>query len=472
MGKGKTTAIINYVNENLRADKNKRFIIVTPYLDEIEERLSKETGLSYPIADENISKSKDILNYLQKGKSVICTHSLLSRFSDIHRQYITQYGYDLIIDELPDNLITNMTSRNSYAVNNGTSGNFYEKISKSDIAILQSDNKINIDSNDLNKVSWLDDDYDTGIFLTFANTLKVKDVYLYGDKQLIAFMKFDIWQCFDNVTICTYRFKNTLGELYFKAYDVEPDMYHIENIDDKSVFVKGYKLEYPIGLERLILYEARQLKSKNRISKTNYNNFNDNDDKITLSKSFFDIAINGNDKKSNKNRKALNKLKKQSGNYVNSFLGIKKLKDSKSIMWTTFKDYKNKLTNRYLHEFIENKDTGSYVDLFVSNNARATNKYSDRTAVLYLCEINMDSNIANFLSAMFKSKGVDINLTELKDDFTLSCFLQYLWRSNIRKVKSTLKINVYLPSPRIRKLFKVWLMEGLQKINNHEQANA
>lgn len=142
------------------------------------------------------------------------------------------------------------------------------------------------------------------------------------------------------------------------------------------------------------------------------------------------------------------------------------------IMWTTFKDYKNEFINRYLPEIIENKTTGSHIDLFVSNNARATNKYSDRTAVLYLCEINMDSNIANFLSTMFKSKNLDINLTELKDDFTLSCFLQYLWRSNIRKVKSTLKINVYLPSPRIRKLFKVWLMEGLQKINNHEQANA
>ena len=83
----------------------------------------------------------------------------------------------------------------------------------------------------------------------------------------------------------------------------------------------------------------------------------------------------------------------------------------------------------------------------MSCNARATNAYSDRTAVAYMCNVFFNPILKNF----FESKGVRVE----EDKWALSEFLQFMFRSGIRKGE---KIRIYIPSLRMRNLLKRWMV--------------
>ena len=112
------------------------------------------------------------------------------------------------------------------------------------------------------------------------------------------------------------------------------------------------------------------------------------------------------------------------------------------MLWTTYKDVKNKL-----------KGAG-YTKGFVVHNVRATNMYSDRTAVAYLLNKYYNPVIKGF----FKEMGLDID----ENVFALSEMIQFIWRSAIRNGEP---IICYIPSKRMRSLFIDWL-NGDFYINN------
>ena len=82
---------------------------------------------------------------------------------------------------------------------------------------------------------------------------------------------------------------------------------------------------------------------------------------------------------------------------------------------------------------------------FVPCNSRATNDFSDRTNLLYLVNRYLPVEIEKY----FRRRGCPIN----EDEFATSELLQWIWRSAIRDGK---KINLYIPSSRMRKLLFDW----------------
>ncbi len=80
-------------------------------------------------------------------------------------------------------------------------------------------------------------------------------------------------------------------------------------------------------------------------------------------------------------------------------------------------------------------------------NARATNAYKDRDAVAYLVNRFADPTITKFFIV------IDISIDEAQ--YALGEMLQFIWRTSIRDDKP---INLYIPSQRMRKLFKDWLI--------------
>ena len=100
-----------------------------------------------------------------------------------------------------------------------------------------------------------------------------------------------------------------------------------------------------------------------------------------------------------------------------------------------FKDYKKPLQGK------------GYTKSFLSCNARATNAYSDRIAVAYMCNIFFNPILKSF----FEQKGVRVE----EDKWALSEMLQFLFRSGIRKGE---EIKAYIPSFRMRLLLKRWLI--------------
>jgi hypothetical protein len=110
-----------------------------------------------------------------------------------------------------------------------------------------------------------------------------------------------------------------------------------------------------------------------------------------------------------------------------------KSKSSNNI-WTTFKDYKEKISGK------------GYAKGYIPSNMRASNEYKDRTAIAYLVNKYFNPFIKNF----FVSKGIEVD----EDGYALSEMLQFLWRSGIREGK---RITVYIPSKRMRSLLIEWI---------------
>ena len=62
------------------------------------------------------------------------------------------------------------------------------------------------------------------------------------------------------------------------------------------------------------------------------------------------------------------------------------------------------------------------------------------------------------ISQFFLQKGIKVN----EDLFGLSEMIQWIWRSRIRNGE---KINIYIPSTRMRTLLKSWLDMSLEYQN-------
>ena len=83
---------------------------------------------------------------------------------------------------------------------------------------------------------------------------------------------------------------------------------------------------------------------------------------------------------------------------------------------------------------------------WIAWNTKATNKYSDKTVLVYLLNVFPIPVIKDYLeNDKFKYN---------EDDYALSALLQWIWRSAIRNGK---KVKIYIPSPRMRQLLTDWL---------------
>lgn len=98
MGSGKTTWAIKYMNTN----PQKRFIYITPYLQEAERIVKKCPELQIKQPTDDITKQASFLQMLKDGENMAISHELFMRqeWSDAAKACISEYGYTLILDEV------------------------------------------------------------------------------------------------------------------------------------------------------------------------------------------------------------------------------------------------------------------------------------------------------------------------------------------------------------------------------------
>ena len=96
-GTGKTNKIIDWMRNN----PNKKFIYISPMLDEVENRipnaLADSIGFDFP--KEEPTKSASFLKMLQEGMNISTTHKLFLSSTQDHWDVLRRQGYDVIIDE-------------------------------------------------------------------------------------------------------------------------------------------------------------------------------------------------------------------------------------------------------------------------------------------------------------------------------------------------------------------------------------
>lgn len=421
-GRGKTSWAIQYMNKN----PDKSFIYCTPFLDEIT-RIRKSCNQPFT-EPHNYNKSKlnDFNELLMKGKNIAVTHCTFANSDDKTIEFLKNGHYCLILDEVLDILVHYNTACN-------------DKIKQADIKHLLDTHNITID--EYGKVSWIGEPYTDGKFATMYAVAKRGYLYYLDKTMLVWQFPPEIFKLFDKVYVLTYLFDGSLLKPYFEYHSIPYELVGI-NYTNNEYSVSEYHND-----------KADRVKYKELIEICDNPKLNDYK-ASSLCKAWFD--------RSGKDRQAdINKLRLNVKNY---FQNICKAK-SDSIMWTCYNSHKDKIKGKgytAIRRITKNekenlnskelKKLQEKLSCFVPCNARATNVYADRYILAYLVNIYANPYVKRYFENKKRSDNISITVNE--DCYALSCLIQWVFRSRIRKRQS---IKLYIPSNRMRELLMAWL---------------
>lgn len=390
MGGGKSTFSHKMMYEN----KDKKYIYVTPYLDEIERLIGnndnrtkfyEERGFREPLHLGD-GKLENLHELLIKESNIATTHALLKKATTETIDLIVAGEYTLILDEALETV--NMID-----------------LSHKDYDILTSNNLISID--EVGKITWEDNEYE-GRFEDFKDLCKNGTVVVLKITNKVRLLIWNFspesFKLFNEIYILTYLFEGSLMKYYFDLNNIEYDKYTIE--DNKLI---PYELKKP--------YNKEKIRSNINIYEGNLNSIGDKSTALSLN-----WFRNNPDLRS--------KLKNNTYNYFKNIIKAK----GETIIWTTFKSNQRHLSGL------------GYAKRFISCNTKATNDYKDCINLAYCCNRYISPDYTNY----FFSFGVKLD----EDLYALSELLQWIWRSAIREGGT---INIYIPSSRMRNLLIKWL---------------
>ena len=419
MGSGKTTHIIKQLNNE--KDLNKRFLIVTPYLKEID-RLNEEIPrlcLKSPKEDDleattkakkkSKSKSKELLKLIENDNNILITHSLFGVMPASTLMLLAAKGYEVIIDEV-------FECARQYGTGN-------DEMSCYDLSILFH-NKV-VTENDDGYLEWADHgrvDH-KGVFhqlkqdcdnrrIRVKPTAKAKT-----DKQTDMFfweLPVDQLKAFKSITVLTYMFDASVMRAYFRCYGI--DWQHLSLTGDRELVSWSHAIE------------ASEAQS---IAKYLYvltgGKLNDTGEKINSYSSTW---------LESRSPTQLAEIERAARNALQNSFGAR----SSTAMWSCVKKMFSDLAPK------------GFKKVFVACNIRATNDYKDKVHLAYLRNIYSQPTVVQY----FNAKGVKID----DNRYALSELLQWIFRSAIREQKD---VKLYLPSRRMRKLLHEW-SDGLCKV--------
>lgn len=260
------------------------------------------------------------------------------------------------------------------------------------------------------RVRWNDDGYG-GEFTRYRKHIKNGYVTVDKDKLILWLFPVEVFRAFRDVYILTYMFDAQIQKYYFDLHGCEYEKIgtrHVAGIDYEFCGVED--ADPPPSLSGKI-HILEDLKC-NEIGKK----------KTALSVSWH--------KKSNTDN--VERVRRSLYNVLHNKFGV----SGKDILWTTYKGFRNTLRGK------------GFTKSFLSFNARARNDFADRHYLAYCVNLYMNPTMRNY----FAAQGVPID----QDKYALSEMIQWVWRSAIRRGE---EIWLYVPSSRMRGLFRDWLEE-------------
>lgn len=389
-GTGKTALAIKYMNSN---HLNKRFIFVTPYLDEVK-RIVENTKFTIK-QPTGTNKYQSFLKLVEDGENIVTTHSLFSMADDNLIELLMAQEYNLILDEVMTVL-----------------GQLNFMLGDLDSLIESSINVAHDGTLSLN-------DYGNSRLqkgTEFDKRLKVVQAgraIKLSDSIIMWLFPVDIFNAMSSVTILTYMFQKQVMYNFLKSNNIEFEYYHLVDCELVSGRCRYNGSKYKDLIE---IYDGKLNSIGNKKS-----------------------AFSANYFKGKHNKKFFNMLSKNTYNYFRHICNVK----SADTMWTTRKqNYVDGLVSVQGHK-----------ESFLSVNARATNKYKNKTVCAYLYNRYENPSIDDY----FRKNGLSID----KDIFALSELIQWLFRSAIREGNP---IKLYIPSSRMRNLLIAWLNDEVESL--------
>ncbi|WP_404467240.1 hypothetical protein [Planococcus rifietoensis] len=394
MGSGKTTWAKQYMKKH---QMDMRFIYVSPYLEEITNNILKDCPFLVE-PDAQLGKGSKLRHFKElivNGSSIVTTHALFRIIDEEVLELLRDAGYTLILDEVA-NVIEQV-----------------KEITKEDIRTLKDANLIDVENR---KVNWIDDSY-KGVYE--SNYVNVKyhaqqgNIFLQNDTVLFWTFPAKVFALFESSFILTYLFDGQIQRYYYDLFEIKTTYKSVEKIGPSHALVTyNPKLEGRERYKDLIqIYDGE--------FNTNY---------------LVDEKARGNELSSTWLNCAGDRVLERLQLNLYSYFRYKG--KSHDNLWTTKMSLQNKLKGK------------GYTKGFICWNMRATNDYQDTHNLAFVYNLYMNP----FEKAFFEDAGVKVD----EDLLALSNLLQWMWRSAIRKEVPE-RINLYVPSIRMRTLLEKWL---------------
>ena len=401
-GSGKTTRMI----ENFKEDK--KYLVILPLLTEVDRVIeaSKDIEFVQPHANDNDqgTKTSSLEGHLLLGSNIATTHKMYERLVPMVKAGLLD-DYDIIIDEVPD-VVKSVTSKSRTSIQE-----FYVNAGYMDVdvgtGLVRPTSK------------WRQNQEQVSDTLS-PKILKYAEsgcLYLQDGEMFIWALPQCILSAGNSVTVMTYKAEGSMLLSYLRKLGLS---FEVSNDNDMEE-------DFRTKAAELITIEDIGALSKLKLTYSGQ-------EKGISSSSYY-----------SKVSRSLKNLKER------TLVGV----DINNILITCKKDAWLKASNDNQPKpgvFAKNsrlKDVN-----WISNTTRGTNDYIHCSHLVYLYDQNINPVVARWLGDSSRAFNDAYALTEL---------IQWVWRSRVRKGET---ITLYLPSPRMRRLFEEWLYNN--KNNNNQ----
>lgn len=400
-GTGKSTKMFEKMRKIFERDDTRKFLYITPFLSEIEERVPTvlpELQFKCP-KNTGDGKVESLKGLVGSGENIASTHVLFSVLTPEIVDMLIDKQYVLVIDEA-------LGCVNAYSRN----------ITPDDVHALLHSNMVIPDVDNRNQLSWNEEEYPEheGKYRDVRLLCNLGVLFSYDEDFLIYEYPPKLLRGLDDVYVLTYMFNGSDMRCWLDLH----------NIEYRYVPQEEFGL-LPHREVMLRVKENLTILDNNTLSNMGQNRW-------SLSKAWF----------SNAKKPTLDKYKGIMRTAVNST----KSKNS-DVFWTTYKDYRSKLEGKGY-----TKGVSPEMPCFLPLNTRAINDYKDYSLCMYAARLNKHPVEKRYLSEY----GVSVD----EDMFALSEMIQFIWRGCIRQYKP---MSVLILNKRLRKDLEDWIEEGVSE---------
>lgn len=400
MGSGKSTAVLNWCERNSETS----FLYVTPLLTESEGRVvnaCEVNKFTAPTTENHRTKGEHLLDLLQSGVNISITHEMYGNLTTKHLHYIKENKYTVILDEE----VSFIEPITSYSV--------------ADFKYLKSLKQI--DALEDGKLVWLNEDEvcDDTKYNQLANMCRLGMIYQSkrSDNWFVTQLPMDLILCADRVILITYLFKGSVMDAFVKMKGIEVvDFTEVDVFEDSKHKIRSL-IEF-VG--------------ENQVKQWSSESFSSSWYKTVNQKKLTDLS-----------------------NSIRA-IGVSCKVKGDELLWCTpsavarpkRKADKKVNPKGYSAGTGEQNEDGIAQGSFLACSSRATNAYRNRSVMVHCYNRFAHVTVTSFL----QDYGAEVD----NNQFALSEFVQWLWRSRIRDGQP---IKLCILSRRMRKLFQDWLKE-------------
>lgn len=392
-GSGKSTRMLDIINSRTG---DVRWIFITPYLTEVEQRVPESTPNIkwYAPSNKGSGKLGDLNIALRKRKDIVSTHALFKMFTKETVELIIDGGYTLVIDEAIDCI---------GKVGKGV-------CNSSDTAALLEGGFISIETN--NSILWNEERYPEhlGRYADIRNMCNLGILQSFRDT-------FIMWQYPDILLsrvkecyVLTYMFEGSTMSSWLRLKGIE-----YSYVDHSEFGLRPEEDIKTIVRANLLLVDSPTIR---RLHK--------NQTIHTFSSSWYNNAPSS-------------KIKIVKG-MIRSAVVSNKLKQG-DIFWTCFKSAYEKMKGTGYTKGASDKGLA-----FLPWNIRATNDFREHKFCVYGVNLFKDPTEVAYMESL----GVSVE----SEDWALSHCIQFIFRGAIREGNP---MKLMILSKRMQSLLVKWL---------------